>query len=56
MYISYIIVSVMIISSVILVIKGPFEEIAFLLKFILTVAFGFLLYIPLISMLMDIFI
>ena len=55
MYISYVIVFMTIFTSIILKIELPYYDIIFFARLFLTIVFGYILYIPGISMLMDIF-
>ena len=56
MYISYAIAAMSLLTIIMMKIKLPNLDIIFFMRLILTIGLGFVLYIPTISMLMDIFI
>ena len=56
MYISYAIAGLTICTAIILRIELPKSDFIFLMRLLLTVLSGYVLYIPVISMLIDIFI
>ena len=56
MYISYAILAMTVYTIVILKVKCPNFDIIFLMRLLLSIGFGYILYVPVISMLMDVFI